>query len=310
MGRIFLAGASGVIGRRLVPMLRSAGHAVVALTRHERNAASLREMGVEAVVADVFDRARIREIVEAERPDAVIHQLTAIPPTLNPRHVARQMEPTNRIRREATEILLDAARAAGVRRFVAQSISFVCRPEGPPLSTEDEPLFLDAPTPYRGVIAAVSALEKTTLSNPDVEGVVLRYGFFHGPGTIYAPGGPFAEDVQRRRIPIVGEGAGVFSFVHVDDAARATLLALEQEKPGIYNIVDDRPLAVSDWLPRYAAALGAPPPWHIPRWLGRLGAGPYGDYLMCVQRGASNAKARRVLGFEPQVPDLVAGLAS
>lgn len=301
MGTVFLAGASGVIGRRLVPRLLEAGHRIVALTRSEKSAAQLVESGVEARVGDVFDRERtIAAIVEAA-PDAVVHQLTAIPPRIDPRKVAQQMEPTNRLRREATSILLEGAEQAGAKRFVAQSISFVCRPDGAPLSSEEEPLYLEAPASFRGLIAAVNQLETTSLSSDRVEGIVLRYGFFTGPGTVYAADGPFSQDVARRRIPIVGSGAGVFSFIHVDDASDATIAAISGGSSGVYNIVDDQPMAVADWLPRFAARLGARPPFRVPRWLGRLGAGPYGTYLMCEQRGASNTKAKRELGFRPRV---------
>jgi len=306
--RIFVAGAAGVIGRRLVPQLLDAGHQVTGMTRTAGRADSLRRLGADAVTCDVFDEDALGPSVRAARPDVVINQLTAIPPRVNPRAVETAMAETSRLREEGTRRLMQAARRAGVRRVISQSIAFAYRPAGPPLAVEDEPLYLDAPASFRPVVAAVAACERTTTTEPGIEGVVLRYGFFYGPGTTYAGGGTFAEDVGRRRIPVIGSGAGVFSFVHVDDAARAAVLAADAPEPGIYNVVDDDPAPVREWLPYYAGLLGARSPLRIPAFVGRLGAGAYGMYLFTKQRGASNQAARERLGWQPAYPTWRDGL--
>ena len=307
--RVFLAGATGVIGRQLVPLLVGAGHAVTTMTRSEARAVELRQQGTEPVVCDVFERERLLEVVAAAEPDAVIHQLTSIPGRMNPRRVRQEMAATNRLRAEGTQVLAEAARAAGVRRMLTQSIAFVYTPQGTALATEDDPLFRLAPDAFVDLVDAVDRCEQTTLGIPGVDGVVLRYGHFYGPGTIYARGGSFAADVMRRRVPIVGDGgSGTFSFVHVADAATATLAALAHGPAGIYNVVDDEPAAVRDWLPRYAELLEAPRPLRVPRGLGRLVGGSFADYLMTQQRGASNAKARAWLGWEPSHPSWRDGL--
>ena len=293
--RVFVAGATGVVGRPLLRQLRDAGHQVSALTRSEKGAAALRELGASPVIADVFDEAATVAAVTAASPDAVIHQLTAIPPRIRLRRANEDLAPTNRLRTEGTRILVAAAKAAGARRIVAQSISFVAAPEGPTPATEDEPSW--ARPAWAPMIDAVRDLEAQVTA---AGGIALRYGSFYGPGTVYAEGGSLREDVMRRRVPIVGGGAGVFSFCHVDDAAGATLAALERGDPGVYNVVDDDPAPVHDWLPAYAKALGAPPPRHVPRWVARIAAGAYAIYLMCQQRAASNAKAKRDLGWKPR----------
>lgn len=296
--RIFLAGATGVIGRRLLPRLLEAGHAVSALTRSSARAAALRAAGAEPVVADVFDAGRIGEALENAAPEVVIHQLTALPGDLHPRRIRAQIEPTNRLRDEGTRVLLAAAEAAGARRFVAQSVAFAYRPDGGGLRDESAPLFADAPAAFRPMVAAVASLERQ-VAGASLEGVALRYGFFYGAGTVYADDGSITARVRKRGMPVVGDGAGVFSFVHVDDAAAATVAALDAP-PGVYNVVDDDPAPVREWLPAFAAAVGAPPPFRVPRFLGRLAAGPYGVYLMCDLPGASNRKAREVLGWAPR----------
>ncbi len=303
--RVFLAGATGVLGRRLLPRLVAGGHHVVALTRRPEAAAGLAAAGAEPAVADVFDEAALGRAVAAARPEVVVHQLTALPARIDPRRVARDLAPTNRLRDEGTRRLLAAARAAGARRFVAQSIAFVgapAAPGAPALLDEAEPVWAGHPA-FAPVLAAVASLERQVVdeaaAHGDLEGVALRYGFFWGPGTVYAEGGAFRADVLRRRVPVVGGGGGVFSFVHVDDAAEATVLAVEGRATGRLHVVDDAPRPVAAWLPEYAARLGAPRPWRVPRWLGRLGGGPYGVHLLCDQRGASNARAREALGWRP-----------
>lgn len=232
-------------------------------------------------------------------PEVVINQLTNIPTRLNPRHIKEEMAATNRLRIEATRTLVEAARAAKARRVISQSISFIYDPKGAPLATEDEPLHHGAPAAFRDVVRAIDASEHTVLDAEGVEGIVLRYGYFYGPGTMYAPDGSFAEDVRRRRVPLVGNGGGISSFIHVDDAAAATALALGHGESGAYNVVDDDPAPVRVWLPAYAELLGAPRPFRVPKLIGWLGAGPYGIYFMTQQRGASNAKAKERLRWKP-----------
>ena len=300
--RIFVAGATGVIGRPLLGCLVAEGHQVVAMTRSRKRAGALQAAGVEAVVCDAFDETALRDALRASRPAIVINQLTNIPRRINPRRVMRDLARTNKLRAEVTPVLVGAAAAAGARRFISQSIAFVYRPgqTTPTPAEEDEPLFWDAPKAFAGMVGAVDQAERAVL-NASLEGIVLRYGLFYGCGTMYACDGTFAHDVRKRQIPIVRPGSGTFSFIHVDDAASATVAATRYGVPGIYNVVDDDPAPVRIWLPLYAAALGAPKPFTVPRALARLGAGEYGVYMMIHQRGASNAKAKQELGWRPTV---------
>ena len=298
--RVFLAGATGVIGRQLLPLLVRNGHGVTAMTRLQPRAEQLRQQGVEPVVCDIFDRKRLLDVVAAARPDAVIHQLTSIPSRLHPRRVKQEMAATNRLRTEGTHALVEAAKAGGAQRMITQSIAFVYTLEGTALATEDDPLYRDAPAGFADIVHAVELCEHTTLDTVGIDGMVLRYGYLYGPGTIYARDGSFAADVGRRRVPIVGDGGGTFSFIHVEDAAVATLAASTTGAPGIYNIVDNEPAPVREWLPWYAELLGARRPFTVPRFMGYLGGGSYAVYLMTQQRGASNAKAREHLGWEPR----------
>ena len=297
--RVFVAGGTGALGRPFIAALRAAGHAPTVMTRRPDRAAALRDAGVEAVVADAFDAAAVRGAVVAARPEVVVHQLTAIPERLQPHRYAELLEPTNRLRRETIGTFARAAAEAGTRRLIAQSVAFMLRPQGGWVKDETAPLWTDAPGGTRNAVDALRVLEDTTLGTGGVEGVVLRYGFFYGPGTTYAPGGYFAEEVRRRRFPIVGEGSGRFSFIHVDDAAAATVLALDHSGPGIYHVTDDEPAPARDWVPAMAAAMGAKPPHRVPLWLARLGAGSTAA-TMTSMRGASNAKAREELGFAPR----------
>ena len=298
--RVFVAGATGVIGKPLCEQLVAAGHEVTALTRTEDNAGRLRAAGVTPVIADVYDRDSVIAAVTGARAEVVVHQLTAIPAHMPPRQAGRLLEPTNRLRTEGTEILLAAARAAGATRFVAQSISFVLAPEGPSPAGE-EPPWANPPRAVAGMFEAVARLEAMVTGASDLTGVVLRFGSLYGPGTIFATGGEMIAGVARRRVPIVGRGDGAFSFCHVDDAAAATVRALERGA-GVYNIVDDEPAPVRDWLPYLSEVIGAPPPRRIPQWLAWLGAGSYAVYLMARQRAVSNRKARDELGFVPSIP--------
>ena len=298
--RIFLAGASGALGSRLVPQLLAAGHEVTGTTRSSAKADALRAVGVEPVIADALDRDRIVAAVTAAQPDAIVHQLTALAGIDNLRDVDRTFELTNRLRTEGTDNLLAAARAAGVDRFVAQSFAgWPSARTGGPVKSEDDPL---DPEPVPSMARTHAAIRHLEAAVTEAGGIVLRYGGFYGPGTGMVAGGEQVDMIRKRRFPIVGDGGGVWSFVHIDDAAAATLAAVEHGEPGIYNIVDDEPAPVRDWLPALAAAAGAKPPRRLPRWLARLAAGGGVTMMMTESRGASNAKAKRVLGWQPAHP--------
>jgi nucleoside-diphosphate-sugar epimerase len=294
--KIFLAGGSGAIGRRLVPMLVEAGHEVVAMTRAPERAASLAAMGAAPVVGDVFVVARLGELVTRAEPDTIIHQLTAFGAT-----DADPLAETIRVRIEGTRNLVQAALAAGAKRFLAQSISFICSPAGEGLTDEATPLYLDAPDAIRPLAEAVAELERQTLQTKRLEGVVLRYGWFYGPGTNYDPvDGSIPRSVRKGRSPIVGAGAGTYSFIELEDAARATMVALDRAKPGVYNIVDDEPARLDEWLPVVAKLLNAPAPNRVDEGAARASLGDMLVYIMNEQRGASNAKAKRELGWQPR----------
>ena len=299
--RVFLAGASGAIGRTLVPKLVAAGHEVTGTTRSEERAEAIRAAGAHAAVVDVFDADRPREAVAAAAPEVLVHELTSLPDRLDFREEGIY-EPTNRVRTEGTRILLDAAREAGARRFVCQSIAFAYRPEGARVKTEDEPLMEDIPGNFGSGIRALHELEAMVLGDEGIEGVVLRYGFFYGPGTYYGDEGTTTADVRRRRMPIVGRGSGMFSFIHVDDAADATVAAVERGAPGVYNVVDDEPAPMREWLPVFAQAAGARRPLRVPAWLARFIGGREVPTFALELRGASNEKARRELGWQPAHP--------
>ena len=296
--KVFVAGASGAIGRPLVPRLVAAGHEVTGTTRSEPNAEAIEAAGATPAIVDALDADALREAVERAAPEVVLHELTALPERFNPRK--RDLyDATNRIRRVGTRNLLDAARAARARRFVCQSIAFAYAPAAEPqVMDEEAPLNLEAPPPFSEGMRVIAEMERAVL-DADLEGLVLRYGWFYGPGTYYGEGGSMAADVRKRRFPVVGSGSGLFSFIHTDDAADATVAAVERGAPGVYNVVDDEPAALRDWVPAYAEAIGAPPPRRVPVWLARLVAGKMAN-SMNVQPGASNAKAKRELRWEPR----------
>jgi nucleoside-diphosphate-sugar epimerase len=301
--RIFVAGATGAIGRRLVPMLVAGGHDVTGMTRSPNRARDLEAAGAAAVVGDVFDREGLVEAVLAARPDVVVHELTDLPATIRPRRVAQDLAGNDRVRREGTPNLVAAAQAASAQALVAQSIAFAYVPDGDEVADETAPLAVDAPGPWGDSVRAVRSLETSVLEAEGLRGAVLRYGYLYGPGTAYDPdGGSTAEMVAKRRFPIVGAGNGVFSFVHVDDAAQATVAAIEGDTRGTFNVVDDEPAPLREWLPVYAGALGAKPPRHVPAWLARLAAGPFAVAFATQGRGASNARARSELGWTPSYP--------
>ena len=296
--RVFVAGASGAIGRPLVPKLVAAGHEVTGMTRSEPRAEAIRAAGARAAVLDVFDAERLRDSVADARAEVVIHELTSLPDRLDFRKQG-VYEPTNRVRTEGTRNLLDAARAAGSRRIVCQSIAFAYRPDGARVKTEEDALMDSVPGEFGGGIRALHEMERLVLDAGDPEAVVLRYGFFYGPGTYYDHGGTTTADVRRRRMPIVGKGTGVFSFVHVDDAADATVAAVDRGAPGVYNITDDEPAEMSEWLPAFAEAAGAKRPFRVPVWLARFVGGREVPTFALELRGASNEKAKRELGWQP-----------
>ncbi len=298
--RVFVAGATGAIGRRLIPLLVQAGHSVVGMTRSPHKSAELRAAGAEPAVVDALDAGAILAAVRKAAPEIVVHQLTAIPAMLDFRKIEEQFVLTNRLRTEGTDHLLAAALAVGARRFVAQSFTgWPYARTGGPVKTEEDPLDTNPPAAMRKILEAIRYLESRVAGATEIEGIVLRYGGFYGPGNAIGEGGTLLEQVRRRRVPIVGAGTGVWSFVHIDDAARATLAAIERGRPGICNIVDDVPARVSVWLPALASAIGAKPPRHIPAWLARWLIGEQGIMFMTEVRGASNAKAKRELGWQP-----------
>jgi nucleoside-diphosphate-sugar epimerase len=297
--RIFIAGATGAIGRQLVPKLIERGHEVAALTRSAQSEEAARALGAEPVEGDALDRESVIAAIKRAEPEVVVHQLTAIG-KVNLRNLDHSFELTNRLRTDGTDSLLAGALAAGARRFVAQSFAGwpFARVSGW-VKTEEDPLDDDPPPHTERTLGAIKHLEAAVRGTPGIEGIVLRYGGFYGPGTSMAPDGEQAQAIIKRRFPIVGNGQGRTSFIHVDDAAEATALAIQAAAPGIYNIADDEPAPFAEWLPYLASLLGAKPPFHAPAWLARLVAGEGGVVWSTQSRGASNAKAKRELGWLP-----------
>ena len=297
--RIFLAGATGALGRRLVPQLIERGHHVTGTTRS--NADLLRALGAEPVQVDPLDAAAVRAAVVAAEPDVVVHQLTALSDIGMVRNFDKAFVMTNRLRTEGTDHLIAAARAAGARRLVWQSYAgWPYAREGGLIKSEDDQLDPEPPADVRETLAAIRHLEAAVTGAEGMEGIVLRYGGFYGPGTSIDAGGQHVELMRKRRFPVGGDGAGIWSLVHIDDAAAATVAAIEGGAPGIYNVVDDAPAPTSELLPALAAAVGAPPPRRVPGWLVRLLAGPQALSMMTRARGASNAKARHELCWTPR----------
>ena len=310
--RIFVAGASGALGKQLVPRLVAGGHEVVGMTRSERGAELVRGMGARAAIADALEPESVGRAVSEAGSEAIVHQLTALSGSLDPRHFDRDFAATNRLRTEGTDHLLAAARAAGVRRFVAQSYAgWPYARCGGPVKGEEDPLDPNPPEAFRRALDAIRHLERAVSGCERVEGIVLRYGGFYGPGTSLSldPVGEHVEAIRKRRFPIVGDGAGVWSFVHIADAAEATVAAVERGGAGTLNVVDDDPAAVRAWLPYAAETLGAKPPRRVPRWLGRLLAGEAATVMMTEVRGASNERAKRMLGWQPRFASWRRGFA-
>jgi nucleoside-diphosphate-sugar epimerase len=299
--RVFVAGASGAIGRPLLRQLAEAGHEVTGTTRSEAKAAPIREAGATAAICDALDAEGLEAAVRAAEPEVVINQLTSLPAKYNPRKASFYAE-TDRVRSVGGKSLLAAARAAGARRFLTQSICFLYAPEGDWVKAEDARVYEDAPGHFRAAVEAMTGHEQEALGAGDIEALVLRYGQFYGPGTYYAPDGHLGRETLKRRFPIVGAGTGTFSFLSTEDAASATLAALDRGGPGIYNVCDDEPAPLHEWLPLYAEALGAKPPRRVPVWLARLVAGGAVAGQAIALRGASNAKFKAATGWQPRYP--------
>jgi nucleoside-diphosphate-sugar epimerase len=311
--KIFVAGATGALGKHLVPQLVASGHDVVGMTRTESKQDLIRSLGARPVVADALDPDEVARAVAEAEPDVIVHQLTALSGSLDLRHFERDFALTNRLRTEGTDHLLAAGRAMGIRRFVAQSYAgWPFARTGGPVKTESDPLDPTPPDAFRTTLDAIRHLEEAVTGAVWTEGVVLRYGGFYGPGTSLSlkPEGEHVALIRGRKFPVVGDGAGVWSFIHIEDAAAATVAAAEHGARGIYNVVDDDPAPVAEWLPAVAAALGAKPPRRLPRWLGRIAAGEAAAVMMTEVRGASNDKAKRELGWSPRYPSWRQGFAN
>src|SRR5436190_6464673 len=293
--KVFLAGASGALGKRLIPQLVERGDSVVGTTRSESKAAVLWDLGAKPVVLDALDRDAVIDAVVEAQPDAIVHQLTALA-GIDLRRFEKSFELTNRLRTEGTDNLLAAAEAVGIGHVVAQSYAgWPYARIGGPVKSEEEPLDPDPPRQTRSTLAALLYLESAVT---DAGGIVLRYGGFYGPGTGRGADADQLAAVRQRKFPLVGDGRGMWSFIHIDDAAAATVAALEHGKPGVYNIVDDEPAPVAAWLPYLAEVAGAKPPRHLPPWVARLVAGEHLVLMMEEARAASNEKARRELGWQ------------
>jgi nucleoside-diphosphate-sugar epimerase len=297
--KIFVAGATGAIGRPLITQLLAQGHEVIALTRSLEKAQTLAEQGVELAIADVFDVDAVKAAITRTQPEVVIEQLTSLPKTYTSESMSAASALNTRIRREGGANVLAAAQAAGVRRYLRQSIAFWGIP-GAGLADEETPLAFDASPAVAADVQIVTEIERHLLETPNLEGIALRYGFLYGPGTWFAPDGDVAQQVRQQQFPIVGNGEGVWSWIHIEDAAIATVAAAERGNPGIYLITDDRPLAVRQWLSAYAQWLNAPPPPQVSVEDALRISGADAVYYGTKMRGASNAKAKRELNFQPR----------
>jgi nucleoside-diphosphate-sugar epimerase len=306
---VFIAGAAGAVGRSLIPTLIAEGHTVTGTTRSEAKGEALRALGADAAVMDGCDRDSVMAAVTAAEPDAIVHQMTALSADLDSRNPDKWFATTNRLRTEGTEHLLAAAEATGVRRILAQSYAgWPYARTGGPVKTEDDPLDPDPPRGLRETLAAIRRLEGLVTG---AGGVILRYGGFYGPGTGMAPGGSQFEMIRARKFPLIGDGGGIWSFAHMEDVATATAAALERGRDGaIYNVCDDDPAPVREWLPALARSIGAKPPRRVPAWLARIVATPGAVALMTEVRGASNAKAKAELDWTLAWPSWREGFAA
>jgi nucleoside-diphosphate-sugar epimerase len=309
--KVFVAGATGAVGNRLVPLLVAGGYEVTALTRSPDKVEALRAAGAAPVVADGLDRAAVIQAVVRAEPEVLIHQMTGLTGAKSFKRFDDEFALTNRLRTEAVDYLLEAARAVGARRLIAQSFgNWNYERSGSRAKTEEDALDPDPPANQRKSLEAIRHLERAVTGADGVEGMALRFGNFYGPGTGFALDGDLVRLVRKRKLPIVGDGGGVWSFVHVDDVATATVAALEHGQGGIFNVADDEPAPVAVWLPELAKAVEAKPPRHVPVWLGRFAVGEVGVSLMTQIRGASNAKAKRELGWTPLYPSWRDGFRS
>ena len=301
--KVLVTGGTGAIGKFLLPLLLDNKHEVVAITRSVTKAPLLEDMGVSAVILDPLDKQKLTAAVRRAEPDVIIHQLTALSGVGNFRKFDQEFALTNRFRTEVTDTLLAAARTIGTRRFIAQSYcGWPYAKKGGPVKTEDDPLDPNPPESFTNTLASIRYLETTISKTTFLEAIALRYGMFYGPGTAIGKGGTIHKMARKRRFPIVGGGGGVWSFIHILDAARATVAAISRGAPGIYNIVDDEPTKVAIWLPALAKAVEGKPPYKIPHWLGEIMIGKEGVSMMTQIRGCSNAKAKRELNWTPIYP--------
>ena len=310
--RIFVAGAAGALGKQLIPRLVENGHEVTGMMRSESKSPVVEELGATPVVADGLNPEQVANAVAEANPEVIVHELTALSGNPDMRHWDRYFELTNRLRTEATDHLLAAGRAVGVKRFVAQSYAgWPAARTGGAVKGEDAPFDPDPPEKLRGMLDAIRHLEEAVTGAGWLEGLVLRYGGFYGPGTTLSadPAAAHSAAIRKRQFPVVGDGGGVWSFIHVNDAAAATAVAIERGERGIYSVVDDDPAPARDWMPELARALGAKPPRRVPRWLGRLLAGEAATVMMTEVRGASNEKAKRELGWKPRYASWRQGFA-
>lgn len=301
--KVFIAGATGAIGKQLIPQLLARGHEVTGTTRSAEKARRLRALGAQAAIVDSLDQSGILRAVLAARPEVIIHEETALASFSNPKHFDAAFATTNQLRTTGLGHLLDAAHAAGTRRVIAQSFTgWPNERAGGAVKTEDDPLDEHPPAEMTQTLAAIRSLEQTVCSSTDFEGIALRYGSLYGPGTSLGPGGEYPAQIRKRAFPLIGDGGGIWSFIHVADAAAATVAAVERGAPGVYNIVDDEPAPVAEWLPYLADVLGAKPPRHLPVWIARFAVGDAGISLMTQIRGSSNARAKAELGWQPAHP--------
>jgi nucleoside-diphosphate-sugar epimerase len=301
--RIFVAGGTGAAGKYLMPLLVDSGHEVVALVRTAQKAKAVEHLGGKVAYADALNKQELIAAIRRVEPEVIIHQLTALAGVTNVKKLDEEFALTNRLRTEVTDTMLAAARNVGTRRFIAQSFcGWPFAREGGPVKSEGDPLDPNPPASFSKTLAAIRYLEDTVRETVDLQALALRYGIFYGPGTGIARDGSIVELVRKRRLPIVGDGGGVWSFIHIRDVAHATIAAISRGDPGIYNVVDDEPAPVSIWLPALADAVGAKPPYRMPVWLGRLLIGHGGVSMVTEVRGGSNAKAKRELGWQPIYP--------
>ena len=306
--RVFLAGATGVLGRRLIPNLLERGHSVIGTSNTKTKLSELRKLGVEAVLMNGIERDSVVSAVNAARPDVVVNEMTALSSVRNLKHFDRVFNLTNRLRAEGTAHLLAAAKQCGAKKIVVQSFTGWPFEPSALATSEDIPFERDLPAQMIQSQRAIQKMEEMVVSAQPLTGVVLRYGYFYGPGTSFDYQGDLSRAVRRRAFPLIGGGSAVWSLVHIDDAAEATRLAIEGAPSGIYNIADDRPATVSEWLPALARLLDAKRPVNVPAWLGKLFIGESGLYMMTRARGALNGKAKQALNWKPVYPDWRKGL--